>query len=142
MTARPTVSVLLTAFNRERFIGPAIESVLAQTFADFELLVVDDCSTDGTVQVARGYLSDPRVRLVQNERNLGDYPNRNHAATFAVGEYIKYHDSDDVMYPHCLAGDGAPDARVPRGGLWVVYRQELAGWAMSNAADAPYVVSA
>ena len=103
MTARPTVSVLMTAFNRERYIGPAIESVLAQTFTDFELIVVDDCSTDDTVEVARSYLSDPRVRLVQNERNLGDYPNRNHAATLAVGEYLKYHDSDDLMYPHCLS---------------------------------------
>ena len=53
MTPRPTVSVLLTAFNRERYIGPAIESVLAQTFTDFELIVVDDCSTDGTVEVAQ-----------------------------------------------------------------------------------------
>lgn len=102
-TAGPRVSVLITAFNRERFIGPAIESVLVQTFTDFEILVVDDCSTDGTVEVARRYLSDPRVRLVRNTRNLGDYPNRNHAATCAVGEYIKYHDSDDLMYPHCLS---------------------------------------
>jgi glycosyltransferase involved in cell wall biosynthesis len=100
---RPAVSVLLTAFNREALIGPAIESVLVQTFSDFELIVVDDCSTDGTVAVARRYLSDPRVRLVQNARNLGDYPNRNHAATFAVGEFLKYQDSDDLMYPHCLS---------------------------------------
>ena len=99
----PAVSVLLTAFNRERYVGSAIESVLAQTFTDFELIVVDDCSADRTVEVIRSYLSDPRVRLVQNERNLGDYPNRNHAATFAQGEYIKYHDSDDLMYPHCLS---------------------------------------
>lgn len=117
MTARPTVSVLLTAFNRERFVGPAIESVLVQTFTDFELLVVDDCSTDGTVEVARRYLSDPRVRLVQNERNLGDYPNRNHAATFAVGEYIKYHDSDDLMYPHCLSTMVSALALEPRAGF-------------------------
>ncbi len=103
MKPRPTVSVLMTAFNRERYIGPAIESVLAQTFTDFELIVVDDCSTDGSVAVARSYLSDPRVRIVENARNLGDYPNRNHAATFATGEYLKYHDSDDLMYPHCLS---------------------------------------
>ena len=99
----PTVSVLMTAFNREEYVGPAIESVLAQTFTDFELIVVDDCSTDGTVEAVRPYLADPRVRLVQNERNLGDYPNRNHAASCAAGEFIKYHDSDDLMYPHCLA---------------------------------------
>ena len=103
MTPRPAVSVLMTAFNRERYVGAAIESVLAQTFTDFELIVVDDCSTDGTVAVVRRYLSDPRVRVVQNERNLGDYPNRNRAAALAVGEYLKYHDSDDLMYPHCLS---------------------------------------
>jgi len=99
----PAVSVLMTAHNRERYIGEAIESVLAQTFGDLELIVVDDCSTDRTVDVATRYRSDPRVRIVRNERNLGDYPNRNHAATFARGEFLKYHDSDDVMYADCLA---------------------------------------
>ena len=117
MTARPAVSVLITAFNRERFIGPAIESVLVQTFTDFELLVVDDCSTDGTVEVVRRYLSDPRVRLVQNERNLGQFPNRNHAATLARGEFLKYHDSDDLMYPHCLSVMVDALAAEPTAGL-------------------------
>jgi len=92
----------MTAFNRERYIAAAIESVLAQTFDDFELVIVDDCSTDATVAIARRYRDDPRVRLVINEQNLGDYPNRNNAARFARGEFLKFHDSDDVMYPHCL----------------------------------------
>ena len=65
--------------------------------------MVDDGSTDGMVEIARRYLSDSRVRLVQNERNLGQFQNRNRAATLARGEYLKYHDSDDLMYPHCLA---------------------------------------
>src|SRR5690349_21051330 len=98
----PKISVLMTAYNRASYIGAAIESVLAQTERDFELVVVDDRSTDDTVAVASAYLSDPRVRIARNERNLGDYPNRNHAATLARGRFIKYHDSDDVMYPHCL----------------------------------------
>lgn len=100
----PTVSVLMTAFNRERYIGAAIESVLAQTFDDFELVIVDDRSTDRTVDVARAYAArDPRIRVAINERNLGDYANRNHAASLARGTFLKYHDSDDIMYPHCLA---------------------------------------
>jgi len=99
----PAVSVLMTAYNRERYIAAAIESVLAQTFADFELIVVDDASSDGTVAAARAYEADPRVRVVVNDENLGDYPNRNRAARLARGRYLKYHDSDDVMYPHCLA---------------------------------------
>lgn len=103
MSAPPVVSVLMTAFNREEYVGAAIESVLAQTFGDFELIVVDDRSADRTVEIARTFESDRRVRVVVNERNLGDYPNRNHAATFARGRFIKYQDSDDLMYPHCLS---------------------------------------
>ena len=99
----PLVSVLMTSFNRERYIADAIESVLAQTFTDFELVVVDDASSDRSVEIARAYeRRDPRVRVVVNARNLGDYPNRNHAATLARGRLLKYHDSDDVMYAHCL----------------------------------------
>lgn len=100
----PLVSVLMTAYNRQEFICDAIESVLAQTFADWELIIVDDCSHDRTVKIANGYAAhDNRVRVYVNERNLGDYPNRNYAATLARGEFLKYHDSDDLMYPHCLA---------------------------------------
>ncbi len=104
MTHTPAVSVLMTAYNRERYVGAAIESVLAQAFPDFELIVVDDASSDGTVEVARTYARiDPRVRVHVNGRNLGDYGNRNHAASLARGRFLKYHDSDDLMYPHCLA---------------------------------------
>lgn len=100
---RPTISVVMPAFNRERYIGAAIESVLAQTFTDFELIVVDDRSTDGTVAVAAAVAArDPRVRVVVNDRNLGQFANRNRAAALATGTYLKYHDSDDIMYPHCL----------------------------------------
>ena len=102
MSSPPAVSVLMTAFNRELYVGPAIESVLAQTLGDFELVVVDDGSGDRTVDIARSYEADPRVRVIVNERNLGDYPNRNRAAALARGRFIKYHDSDDVMYAHCL----------------------------------------
>lgn len=98
----PAVSVVMTAYNRADYIAASIESVLGQRFTDFELIVVDDGSTDGTVDIVRRYLGDARVRLVVNERNLGQFANRNHAATFARGEFLKYHDSDDLMYPHCL----------------------------------------
>ena len=100
----PLLSVLMTAYNRQDFIGDAIESVLAQTFTDWELIIVDDCSRDHTIEIANRYAAcDSRIRVYVNERNLGDYPNRNYAATLAVGEFLKYHDSDDLMYPHCLA---------------------------------------
>jgi glycosyltransferase involved in cell wall biosynthesis len=105
MTAEPNprVSVLMTAYNRADYIGVAIESVLASTLQDFELLVVDDGSTDQTLEIAREIAArDPRVKVHANEKNLGDYPNRNHAASLARGEYLKYLDSDDYIYPHGL----------------------------------------
>jgi len=112
----PRVSVLMTAFNRERFIGAAIESVLSSRLANFELIIVDDKSTDSTLAVARSYAdSDRRMKVFANERNLGDYANRNRAASHAVGEYLKYLDSDDLIYPHsldvfCDAMDAFPNA--------------------------------
>jgi glycosyltransferase involved in cell wall biosynthesis len=99
----PLVSVLITAYNREDYIASSIESVLAQTCGDFELIVVDDRSSDATLSIARAYeRKDSRIRVHANERNLGDYGNRNFAASLASGEFLKFHDSDDIMYPHCL----------------------------------------
>lgn len=99
----PLVSVLMTAYNRENFIGEAIESILQCTYKNFELVIVDDCSADRTVEIIQKFaLIDNRIRFYQNEKNLGDYPNRNKAATYANGEYIAYLDSDDRMLPEGL----------------------------------------
>jgi glycosyltransferase involved in cell wall biosynthesis len=92
----------MTAYNREKYIAQAIESVLSSTFKDLELIIVDDCSKDKTVEIARRYLHDSRVRVYVNESNLGDYPNRNRAASLARGRYLKYVDADDYIYPHGL----------------------------------------
>jgi hypothetical protein len=98
-----SLTVVVTCYNRERYIGASIESVLASSLADFELLVLDDASTDGSVAVARSLAAlDRRVRVVVNERNLGQFGNRNHALEHVETAYLKYHDSDDLMYPHCL----------------------------------------
>ena len=97
------VSVLMTAFNREKYISEAIESVLASTYSNFELIILDDCSTDATVAIARNYeLKDERVKVYVNNTNLGQFPNRNKIASLASGNYIKYFDSDDIMYDFCL----------------------------------------
>ncbi len=94
----------MTAYNREKYIAEAIESVLASSFTDFELIIVDDCSTDQTVAIAKKYAAtDNRIRLYENKVNLKDYPNRNYAASLATGKYIKYLDSDDSIYPWGLA---------------------------------------
>lgn len=97
---KPLVSVLMTAYNREKYIADAIESVLASSYKNFELIIVDDGSKDKTVEIARSYeVRDTRVRVYVNEANLGDYPNRNKAAGYAKGKYLKYIDADDTIYP-------------------------------------------
>src|SRR5580658_10288509 len=97
---RPLVSVLMTAYNREKYIADAIESVLASTYNNFELVIVDDVSTDRTVEIAKSFAGrDPRVKVHVNAKNLGQFENRNHAAGLAAGKYLKYLDSDDLIYP-------------------------------------------
>ena len=91
----PTVSVIMPAYNAERYLETAVESVLRQTFTDFELLIVDDGSADGTVAVARRYADrDPRVRVLQ-QRNAGPGPARNTAFRAAAGRFFAFLDSDD-----------------------------------------------
>lgn len=92
----PRVSVIMPAFNREKYIAESIESVLEQTFKDFELIVIDDGSTDTTLTVAETFASDPRVQIVRNEKHLGIAGTRNRALELARGEYIAPLDSDDV----------------------------------------------
>lgn len=99
----PLVSVLMTSFNRERYIGEAIESVLSSTFKNFELIIVDDCSSDNTLSIAKSFArKDNRIRVYLNEENLGDYSNRNKASTYARGKYLKYVDSDDKIFNNTL----------------------------------------
>jgi glycosyltransferase involved in cell wall biosynthesis len=110
--------VLVTVFNREAFLRECLESILASSFDDFEVIVVDDASTDKSVDIARQFVqADARVKVFVNERNLGDYPNRNRAASHASGKYLKYLDADDKIYSHTLsvmvAGmDAHPDAAL------------------------------
>lgn len=93
----------MTAYNREQFIAEAIESVLASCYTEFELIIVDDGSTDATVEIAKTYeVKDSRLKLIVNEYNLGDYPNRNKAVSFAKGKYIMFCDSDDCFYKDTL----------------------------------------
>lgn len=103
MSNNPLVSVLMTVYNREKYIEEAIESVLKSTYTNFELIIVDDRSSDKSVEIAtRSAEKDERVKVYINEENLGDYPNRNKAASFANGKYLKYVDADDMIYPHGL----------------------------------------
>ena len=99
----PIVSVLMTMYNSAKYLSEAIESVLSSTFKDFEFIIVDDGSKDDSVHIAKGFQqNDPRIKVYVNEINLGDYPNRNRAAGYAKGKYLKYVDSDDKIYAHTL----------------------------------------
>jgi glycosyltransferase involved in cell wall biosynthesis len=92
-------SVLLPVYNRENYVRQAIDSVLSQTFRDFELLVIDDGSTDNSAEVLKSYGS--KLKLIQ-QRNQGPEIARNTAAALAQGEYLVFLDSDDVFLPFAL----------------------------------------
>ena len=122
----PLVSVLMTAYNREKYIAEAIESVLASIYTNFELIIVDDCSTDDTVKIANEYGSkDERIRVYVNERNIGDYNNRNKAASYAVGKYIVYLDSDDLMYDFSLLHSVRYMEMFPEAGFGVYSKSDI-----------------
>ena len=98
MTHNPLVSIIMTAFNREKFIGEAIESVLNNSYANYELIIVDDQSSDETVNIIKSYLlKSDKIKFFQNNTNLGDYPNRNRGVSYASGEFISFLDSDDKL---------------------------------------------
>ncbi|MEL6439565.1 MAG: glycosyltransferase family 2 protein [Cyanobacteria bacterium J06621_8] len=95
------VSVIIPAYNTAQYISKAIESALAQTLTDIEVIVVDDCSTDNTVEVVQEF-KDPRLKLLVNEVNLGAGGARNAAIAAAQGEWIAVLDSDDWYAPQRL----------------------------------------
>jgi glycosyltransferase involved in cell wall biosynthesis len=117
----PRVTVLMCVYNDERHVGEAIESVLAQTFADFELLIVDDGSTDATPRVLAEYAArDPRIHVV-TQANAGTTVSANRGLALARGEYVARLDSDDVSLPDRLAIEVAyldrhPDVALVGGG--------------------------
>ena len=97
----PLITVGIPVFNGEKEIAEAIQSVLNQTYLDFELVVIDDCSKDQTLNVVRSF-SDPRIRIIQNEVNLGYIGNFNRTVSEANGKYLKILCHDDVIVPTCL----------------------------------------
>jgi glycosyltransferase involved in cell wall biosynthesis len=101
-TMRPVISICIPCFNNEEFIVDTLESVLNQTFADFEVLVVDDKSTDKTVALIERY-DDHRLRLIRNQKNLGLVSNWKKALSQAEGKYVKLLCGDDLLHPECLA---------------------------------------
>lgn len=95
------VSIIMPAYNCERFIADSIRSVLSQTYTKWELLIVDDCSTDNTAQVVRTF-NDPRIHYQCNAHNIGAALTRNEALQIAKGRYIAFLDADDLWAPEKL----------------------------------------
>jgi len=136
------VSVVVPSFNNASFIEATMDSILAQTFEDFELVVADHSSADGTWQLLQPYAADPRVRLLQTEAGGGAPRNWDRVTAAASGELLKLVCGDDVIYPGCLrdqvaAMDAHPsvvlvaaqrDLIDARGGI-VTTRRGLAGLA-------------
>ncbi len=98
----PAITVFMPAYNAERHIGAAIESILRQSFRDFELLIINDGSTDGTAAVISSF-NDPRIRLINNPVNSGLVAVRNQGMREARGKYIALLDADDIALPDRLA---------------------------------------
>ncbi len=97
----PLVSVVMPTYNAGKYVEEAISSILGQTFSDFEFIIVDDGSTDRTPEILRTY-TDPRIQLLFNEKNEGNYPARNRGCRLARGKYIAVMDGDDVAMPERL----------------------------------------
>ena len=97
----PKVTVLLAVYNGEPYLGETIRSVLDQTWSDFEFLIVDDGSTDGTVDIVESY-ADTRIRLLRNEQNIGLARSLNRGLRQARGEYLARQDADDLSEPRRL----------------------------------------
>lgn len=99
MTESPIISVIMPVYNCEKYVGEAVQSILNQTFTDFELLIVDDCSTDATVSIIKS-ISDARINLIRKEKNSGYTDSLNYAITIAKGKYIARMDGDDISLPN------------------------------------------
>lgn len=96
------VSIIMPSYNTAKYIASSIESVIAQTYTDWELIIVDDCSSDSTDSVVAPYLEDKRIRYLKNETNSGAAISRNYALREAKGRWIAFLDSDDLWLPQKL----------------------------------------
>jgi glycosyltransferase involved in cell wall biosynthesis len=100
--SHPTFSIVITTYNRARIVCRCIDACLAQSFADFEIVVVDDGSADDTAAVLAERYDDPRLRLIAHEANRGINPSRHTGVADAKGEWVVVVDSDDELLPEAL----------------------------------------
>jgi glycosyltransferase involved in cell wall biosynthesis len=127
MSARPRVSVVIPVYNGQKYLRESIESVLRQTFGDWELVVMDNRSTDGTESIGREYAAkDERIRFIRREEFVDVHANHNRAlrAIDSYSQYVKVLHADDWLYPECLALKVAVADAHPSASLVSSYRLE------------------
>ena len=97
----PLISIIMSVYNEEIYLKEALQSIFNQTIEDYELIIVDDCSTDRTVEIIKSF-NDPRIKLITNETNMGLTKNLNKALKLCRGEFIARMDGDDICMPDRL----------------------------------------
>ena len=126
------VSIIKPSYNTAGYISETIESVIKQTYANWELIIVDDCSTDNTDEVVKPFLTDKRIKYLKNEKNSGAAVSRNYALREAKGKWIAFLDSDDLWLPEKLEKQIAfmekngykftyTDYKIKLNGKWLPY---------------------
>lgn len=126
------ISIIMPSYNTGEFIAESVQSVVKQTYENWELIIVDDCSTDNTDKVLQPYLADKRIRYLKNDKNFGAAISRNRAIKEAKGRYIAFLDSDDLWKPEKLErqlafmkehhyGFTYTDYRIQLNGVWQPY---------------------
>nr|WP_298302078.1 glycosyltransferase [uncultured Erythrobacter sp.] len=137
----PKITVLMTVFNGERYLAEAVDSILAQTMSDFELLVVDDLSTDCTAEILATYAAqDDRVRVIRNTKNSGPYPSANKGLVQARAPLIARMDADDKSAPDRLERqlavmEKSPDCMLVGGGYRSIDGNGKENFIRHNAMD-------
>src|SRR5690348_1028736 len=96
------ISVVMPVYNSDQFVSYAIESILKQSFTQFEFIIINDGSTDESDSVIRKYLTDPRIKYIAFKQNRGNYAARNIGMKLATGKYICVMDADDIAFPDRL----------------------------------------
>lgn len=123
--SQPIISVIIPTYNRGHLIERSIHSVLSQTYRDFELIIVDDGSTDNTAEIIRSY-NDDRVRYIRHDTNMGVAVARNTGIKAALHDYIAFQDSDDQWFTDKLAkqiaafDEAGPEVGVVYSGVWYI----------------------
>lgn len=120
----PLVTIITVTYNSSKYVRKAIESILASSYINFQLIIGDDCSTDDTWSIIQEY-RDSRILCYKNEKNIGEYPNRNKAIGLARGEFIFFIDGDDMLFFRGIEDAIREMLRYPECQFGVVNTQSL-----------------